>query len=196
MGTRDQIIEAAMGLFARQGYRATTVAQIEEAAGLSPGSGGMYRHFPSKRAVLEATIEWAELHVGGPAVLDDRLFKIDEPAVALRAIAEISLAAVRSASDFYLMWFRLGEEAPIDHKDTIPRLSTTGHERLASWLEMVARTGTFRPLDDYAAAAAVMLAPLSWFHYCRTLVGATPGGVEEEAFLDAWVDAQLRYLAP
>src|SRR5690349_15648193 len=117
MSTRDQIIESAMRLFSRQGYRATTVAQIEEAAGLSPGSGGMYRHFPSKQAVLEATIEWAELHVAGPAALDDRLFKIDEPSVALRAIADISLAAVRNASDFYLMWFRLADDAPSDHKN-------------------------------------------------------------------------------
>src|SRR4051794_41495878 len=42
-----------MDLFGRQGYHATTIAQIEAAAGLSAGAGGLYRHFKSKRAVLE-----------------------------------------------------------------------------------------------------------------------------------------------
>src|SRR4051794_3479699 len=113
MGTRDQILEAAIGLFARRGYSSTTVAQIEEAAGLSPGSGGLYRHFPSKQALLESTIDWAEQRVKGPGVFDVRLFKIDEPTVALGAIAEVSLQAFGGSSDFYLMLFRFGDAPPI-----------------------------------------------------------------------------------
>ena len=50
--TRQRIIDQAMRLFGEQGYAATTVAQIEAAAGLSPGSGSLYRHFPSKQALL------------------------------------------------------------------------------------------------------------------------------------------------
>ena len=50
--TRQRIIAEAMRLFGEQGYAATTVAQVEAAAGLSPGSGSLYRHFPSKRALL------------------------------------------------------------------------------------------------------------------------------------------------
>ena len=51
-----QIVTAAMDLFGRQGYHATTVAQIEAAAGLSAGAGGLYRHFKSKRALLEEAV--------------------------------------------------------------------------------------------------------------------------------------------
>jgi DNA-binding transcriptional regulator YbjK len=50
--TRQRIIDQAMRLFGEQGYAATTIAQIEAAAGLSPGSGSLYRHFPSKQALL------------------------------------------------------------------------------------------------------------------------------------------------
>jgi AcrR family transcriptional regulator len=46
-----------MRLFGEQGYHATSVAQIEEAAGLSPGSGSLYKHFPSKEALLTAGLE-------------------------------------------------------------------------------------------------------------------------------------------
>jgi hypothetical protein len=34
-----------MRLFGEQGYAATTVVEIEAAAGLSPGSGSLDRHF-------------------------------------------------------------------------------------------------------------------------------------------------------
>jgi AcrR family transcriptional regulator len=46
-----------MRLFGEQGYRATSVAQIEAAAGLAPGSGALYHHFKSKEALLEAGID-------------------------------------------------------------------------------------------------------------------------------------------
>lgn len=45
-----------MRLFAERGFRGTSVAQIEQAAGLSPGSGGLYHHFDSKDAVLAAAV--------------------------------------------------------------------------------------------------------------------------------------------
>ncbi|WP_433661498.1 TetR/AcrR family transcriptional regulator [Nocardia sp. CA-128927] len=50
--TRDRVIEAALRLFGEQGFARTTVTQIERAAGLSGGSGAMYRHFRSKDELL------------------------------------------------------------------------------------------------------------------------------------------------
>jgi AcrR family transcriptional regulator len=46
-----------MRLFSEQGYRATSVAQIEAAAGLAAGSGALYHHFKSKESLLEAGID-------------------------------------------------------------------------------------------------------------------------------------------
>ena len=55
--TRARVLQVARELFGRQGYKATTITQIEQAAGLSPGSGGLYRHFPSKKALLEESLK-------------------------------------------------------------------------------------------------------------------------------------------
>ena len=55
--TRDRLVSEAMRLFGQQGYRATSVAQIEAAAGLAPGSGALYHHFKSKDALLAAGID-------------------------------------------------------------------------------------------------------------------------------------------
>ncbi|MGH3521781.1 MAG: TetR family transcriptional regulator, partial [Mycobacterium sp.] len=57
VATRDRIIDAAMELFSEHGYRATSITRIEQAAGLSPGAGGIYHHFPSKEALLTAGVE-------------------------------------------------------------------------------------------------------------------------------------------
>lgn len=54
--TRERLVTEAMRLFSTHGYEATTVTQIETAAGLSGGSGALYRHFKSKDALLEAGI--------------------------------------------------------------------------------------------------------------------------------------------
>jgi AcrR family transcriptional regulator len=55
--TRERLVAEAMRLFGEQGYSATSVAQIEAAAGLAPGSGALYHHFKSKEALLEAGID-------------------------------------------------------------------------------------------------------------------------------------------
>jgi len=55
---RSRVLAAALRCFARRGFAGTTLAHIESEAGLSPGAGGTYRHFPSKRAMLEAAVEY------------------------------------------------------------------------------------------------------------------------------------------
>src|ERR1700761_6275680 len=55
--TRERIVDEAMHLFSQHGYAATSIAKIEAAAGLTPGAGGIYRHFTSKEALLAAGIE-------------------------------------------------------------------------------------------------------------------------------------------
>ena len=52
---RNQIIDTAMELFARQGYNKTTIKDISEAAGTSMGL--MYHYFASKDELLIAVFE-------------------------------------------------------------------------------------------------------------------------------------------
>lgn len=53
--TRQKLIEAAMELFAFQGYERTGLAQVARRAGANPGS--LYYFFPTKEDLLAATLE-------------------------------------------------------------------------------------------------------------------------------------------
>ena len=55
--TKERLVSEAMRLFSQQGYRATSITQIEKAAGLVPGCGALYNHFKSKEALLAAGID-------------------------------------------------------------------------------------------------------------------------------------------
>ncbi|MET4433284.1 MULTISPECIES: TetR/AcrR family transcriptional regulator [unclassified Mycolicibacterium] len=55
--TRERLLTEAMRLFSDKGFEATSVSQIEAAAGLAAGSGALYRHFKSKDDLLVAGID-------------------------------------------------------------------------------------------------------------------------------------------
>ena len=53
--TRDRLLEAARELFTTTGYHATTTPILAKRAGVAEGT--IYRHFPSKHAVLNAAYQ-------------------------------------------------------------------------------------------------------------------------------------------
>jgi AcrR family transcriptional regulator len=52
---RDQIVQAALTVFALKGYTAASMDDVCLAAGCS--KGGLYHHFPTKSAVLVAVVD-------------------------------------------------------------------------------------------------------------------------------------------
>jgi AcrR family transcriptional regulator len=59
--SRDQVLEAALQLFSTQGYRATSVREIADRAGVS--TGNVYHHFPDKEAIFRILLDqyWAAI---------------------------------------------------------------------------------------------------------------------------------------
>lgn len=53
--TREYILEASYGLFARKGFKQVTMKDVCEATNMS--RGGLYSHFPSTRLLFEALLE-------------------------------------------------------------------------------------------------------------------------------------------
>ena len=55
MRAQDRILDAAMGVFRRHGFRRSSIEQAAEAAGLTRQA--LYHHFKSKEALFRAVIE-------------------------------------------------------------------------------------------------------------------------------------------
>ena len=55
--TRERLLDTALAQFAARGSEAVAVTDLEEGAGLKPGSGSFYRHFRSKDDVLAAVVD-------------------------------------------------------------------------------------------------------------------------------------------
>lgn len=62
---REKILEAAAELVARRGYHAVSLADIGAAAGIV--GSGIYRHFGSKSAILDALLDQAMDRLAGDA---------------------------------------------------------------------------------------------------------------------------------
>jgi AcrR family transcriptional regulator len=91
--TRDQLVAAAMQLFAARGFEATSTDAVLEQTGVSRGS--LYHHFASKQALFEAVVEAVEARVGAEVVAATAAAGSTDPVAVLRAgfLAWVRLAA-------------------------------------------------------------------------------------------------------
>jgi len=72
--TREALIDAALALFARDGFDTTTIDQVSQAAGVSPRT--FFRYFPTKESVVFHRDHWfmrtfAAAYLEQPAGLGD-----------------------------------------------------------------------------------------------------------------------------
>ncbi len=187
--TRERILDAAVDLFGRRGFSATSVGDIERAAGLTPRAGALYKHFPSKVALLEAAVERRSRAV-------DEL----EPLVAaagraeggLPMLARLAFIEIGRDQDVLRIVMREGENFPELRDRFYDRIVRRGHEQTVELLRRLAGPG---PREiDMEALAAVLLGSLINYHVLGTLFGRPAAGVTEERFLEAWADSCTRLL--
>jgi AcrR family transcriptional regulator len=186
--TRERILESAMQLFANKGFRATTIGDIEAAAGLSPRRGALYRHFASKEAVFEACLErWIADVTGFPSTVEAVLPQGDLRS-ELTVIARGSLQLLARQRDL----FRLLARDAIDFPELVARvhdeLVAVGYQQLAAWFGSRLRAAG-APTTDARALAAVALSSLAHYRQDEAIYGAPPGDVGETEFVQAWVNS-------
>jgi AcrR family transcriptional regulator len=184
--TRERILLAARRLFAEQGYKGTSVGEIEAAAGLSPRSGALYKHFPSKQAVLAAVIAQ---HTD---VVEEMRTQLElAPQGDLRAelmlTARWGLAELRREHELTRIVMKEGERFPEIAEAFREAIVMRGHRMAAEWIaRFVEREGGL--IDDPDAFASVTTDSLVGYTLQEVLFGPAPAGVDEERFLAAWVE--------
>jgi AcrR family transcriptional regulator len=127
--TRDRLLDAAIALFARQGYASTSIADIHRACGLSPGSGALYKHFPSKKALLQEAVRRQVEQMGAMRDDYDRTRPTDLPG-ALRGGADQIWANIENNTELLRVMFREPEALDDMIDDVWSAATTTAYQRI------------------------------------------------------------------
>jgi AcrR family transcriptional regulator len=190
---RDRLLAAALRLFAAKGYSATSVADIQRASGLAPGSGALYKHFASKRELLEAAVT----HRIDSIVAAREEFDAGQPGSveqAVRTAGQLIWSNLNQSEDLLKVMLREPEELGDLDEKTWQVITDNAYQRFADELASSNRSGR-TSIPDPEAAAAVAIASLSYAATLQALSGRLPGNVDEDRYFEAWVDQTVSVLA-
>ena len=177
-----------MHLFGEHGFRGTSVAAIERAAGLTPGAGGLYHHFPSKDALLAAGLD---RHLSRLGALRDirRLFTgIVDLRIQLALTARLVLNELDAESELLQILLTEARSRPDLVQGAAVTLVDSTYAEFANWLV----EDWSLPAGQAPAMAAIALGSLFSHRLLKTL--SPGGGIDDQIFIDAWVDTFHRAL--
>jgi AcrR family transcriptional regulator len=183
--TRDRLLDAAMVLFARQGYAPTSIADIQRACGLSPGSGALYKHFPSKKALLQEAVRRQVEQMGAMRDDYDRTRPTDVQG-ALRGGADQIWANIENNTELLRVMFREPEALDDMIDDVWSAATTTAYQRIGRALSGAKSAGA-AVVEDPEATGTVLLAALAYPPIAQLLVGRMPGSIDTDRFREAWL---------
>jgi AcrR family transcriptional regulator len=173
-----------MRLFGELGFAGTTISRIEQAAGLSPGSGALYRHFASKEEILAAGVDHAIASSTDLAAL------LADPAAFAGLTLEQRLLAVARAG-----LRRLDDERDLNRlvlRDLArfpDLLARVGREEIARTARVVAewlrRQAAPDAEADWEAVAMVLVGSVTHYWILRDTFGGHPAGIAEGRVLTA-----------
>ena len=188
--TRDRLVTEALRLFSERGYAATSVAELERAAGLTPGAGGLYAHFTSKEELLAEAVERAaaltDVGYGMHAALD-----LGDLRSELTVVARGSFYLFDSMKDLLRLALREGDLHPTTFANARDRLSGRAYRFLADLLQAKVDTGEMQE-HDTNAVAGVLFGAINNYWVQTVLYGWQPNDVNRDEFIAAWVDLALR----
>lgn len=191
--TRERMLEAAVELFGRQGYSGTSVGEIEAAAGLAPRSGALYKHFESKRALLEeAVARRARVAEAAGETIDATLS--GDVRTELPLVGRVSLRIVADDQALMRIVMREGDTFPELRDEFFGRIVSRGQTSTVAWLRLAAKRAGAPEPPDVEAFAGLMLGSIINHCVLTTLFGQPAGGVSDERFLTTWTDSTMKLL--
>lgn len=181
--TREVLINVALELFAADGVRGTTVRKIEEAAGLSPGAGGMYRHFKSKDELLLAAMERYRADVAELQTRITNLLELGDVRAELLLTAKLTAELNERNEALLRVLLDDGGAIPQAARDDFAIIWQSAYELVADWLER--RIGSDSGLD-LEAIAVQLFGGLAHYQAQEHTFAIPPMGVSAERFAESW----------
>jgi len=105
---QEKILQAALELFAKEGYNATSTSKVAKHAGVSEGL--IFRHFENKEGLLQAILEEGERRI---KVLFIDIVMETDPKEVIRKTIEMTGKIDKSDYDFWKLQFKLKWELEV-----------------------------------------------------------------------------------
>jgi AcrR family transcriptional regulator len=187
---RERLLAEGMRLFGQKGYAATSVAEIEEAAGLSRGSGNLYRHFASKRDLLQAGID----ALLAARDLSDRVTQPPTAAkdATLLALAQHGLSRMEEDRDLNRLLFHSLERFPQLARRFADEEINQQHRNLTQLLAAMAAEAEEQ---DWQAVACVVQSAVAHYWLLTDVFGTHPTQVDKDAYVAATIRMSLPLVA-
>jgi AcrR family transcriptional regulator len=187
--TRDRILDAGWEVFRDRGFDGTTVTEIEARAGLAAGSGGFYRHFASKEALLRAVVDREVARADAGRELPPFELTVDARS-ALIVEFRRRLSNLRRLHPLVVVLARenrhLGDAKERLRALLVDKGLNLRAEILRSWMDQ----GVI-PSRDPHALATVVVSALTGYQNATVFFGEAPGGTDEASFAAVLADLVL-----
>ena len=189
---RDALLLAARRLFARDGFEATTIAGIAEAADL--GFGTFYRYFPDKDAILDDVLDIARVE------LEEALTQGEDetaaPSEELVSLTTRFAGAVRRNHDLLALAWQVGVRSESGGArippDRLPRARRTPPLLLAGAIRRIIErgigAGEFAAVDPELSSRFLATAHMYLFNPAAL-------AVDERVLIKELCDLELRALS-
>jgi AcrR family transcriptional regulator len=140
--TRDEILLAALKLFAEKGFFSTSLTEIAEAAGVK-NTSAVYHHFKNKQAI--ATQLFANILDSLNISIDDIRRKNQKSSEQLRGIVDLLFKLTDDAPDVmrFLLILKLDEFLPEEK----PMLETPAFIKIHKIIQSGIKAGEIRSID-------------------------------------------------
>jgi AcrR family transcriptional regulator len=170
---RQEIIDLAADLFAKQGYAATGIAEIGKVAGLAKGA--LYYYIGSKENLL---VEIQDRVLRPLLAAARRIATLDEdPVLRLRLLSEILLSIILERLDHIWVYEHDYRQLRGANRARLLRQRREFERIVRDLLEAAMRSGAFRPMDPRLATLQVLNLHNHTYQWAR------PGGEWNASFL-------------
>lgn len=143
---RQQILDIAAELFARRGFHGVSVAELGAACGIS--GPALYKHFPSKDAVLAAMLVSISEQLLG--VGTQRVAAAPDAPAALRALVDWHVDFALSHKALIVVQDRDWSSLPVEAREKVRGLQRA---YVDLWAEQLRQLDAQLPLDEARARA-------------------------------------------
>ncbi len=192
--TRERLLESGLRLFAERGFRGTTVGEVEESAGLVPRSGGLYKHFGSKKELLSAAVERHLLELQTVGRIVD-LMPLGDLRAELTLLARWVIRELDRQRELMLVFEKEGDELH-DLRDRFYEVGDLSYRVAVDYVRRLVKDAPHLQGVDPEALAAIAMNALVNHRRCEWTFQRKPLELDDERMVAGLVDVLMRLAMP